>query len=116
MRNAVGTVFCAAPMWPGIFLPLITRDGSVPGPMEPGFRCRVLPCEPGPPPKPWRFTTPWKPRPLVVPVTFTRAPCSKPSTVTLSPTVGAASKRNSFAAPLSLYSSRNGAMAGSSVT
>jgi large subunit ribosomal protein L3 len=29
--------------------------------MEPGFRCRVLPWVAGPPPKPWRCTTPWKP-------------------------------------------------------
>ena len=33
----------SAPMWPGIRLPLMTRDGSVPGLIEPGFRCRVLP-------------------------------------------------------------------------
>ena len=50
------------------------RDGSVPGPIEPGRRCFVLPCVFGPPPKPWRFTTPWKPRPFVVPVTFTVSP------------------------------------------
>ena len=25
-------------IWPGIFLPLMTRDGSVPGPMLPGRR------------------------------------------------------------------------------
>ena len=55
-----------APMWPGIRFPLMTRDGSVPGLIEPGFRCRVLPWVAGPPPKPWRCTTPWNPRPLVV--------------------------------------------------
>jgi hypothetical protein len=55
-------------MWPGIRFPLMTRDGLVPAPIEPGARwIRVAPCEARPPRKPWRFTTPWKPRPLVVP-------------------------------------------------
>src|ERR1043165_6159813 len=74
-------------MWPGIFLPLMTREGSVPGPTEPGLRCFVLPCVFGPPPKPWRFTTPWKPRPLDVPVTFTNSPTLNTSTLTTSPTL-----------------------------
>src|SRR5512132_3478391 len=39
----------------------------------------------GPPPKLQRFTTPWKPRPLVVPVTFTWSPGAKIPTVILSP-------------------------------
>jgi len=40
-----------APMWPGIRFPLMMRDGSVPGAIEPGLRCRVLPCVSGPPAK-----------------------------------------------------------------
>jgi hypothetical protein len=64
----------------------MTRDGSVPGPIEPGRRCFVLPCVFGPPPKPQRFTTPWKPRPFVVPVTFTFSPGAKIVTSILSPT------------------------------
>src|SRR5207302_64249 len=40
-----------APMWPGIRLPLMMRDGSVPGAIDPGLRCRVLPWVSGPPPK-----------------------------------------------------------------
>src|SRR5690349_3384082 len=69
----------------GIRLPLMTRDRSVPGLIEPGFRCRVLPWVAGPPPKPWRCTTPWNPRPLVVPVTFTSSPAAKMSTFTSAP-------------------------------
>src|SRR3954452_7596486 len=65
----------------------MTRDGSVPGPIEPGRRCFVLPCVFGPPPKPQRFTTPWKPRPFVVPVTFTVSPGAKIVTSILSPTL-----------------------------
>src|SRR6266487_496145 len=38
-----------APMCPGIRLPLMMRDGSVPGAMDPGLRWRVLPCVSGPP-------------------------------------------------------------------
>jgi hypothetical protein len=30
-------------------LPLMMRDGSVPGAIDPGLRCRVLPCVCGPP-------------------------------------------------------------------
>src|ERR1043165_134411 len=74
-------------MWPGIFLPLMTREGSVAGPTEPGLRCLVLPCVFGPPPKPWRFTTPWKPRPLDGAVTFTNSPTLNTSTLTTSPTL-----------------------------
>src|SRR5512138_893571 len=79
------SVWRAAPMWPGIRLPLMTRDGSVPGLIEPGFRWRVLPWVAGPPPNPWRCTTPWNPRPLVVPVTFTSSPAAKMSTFTSAP-------------------------------
>src|SRR5690242_5508570 len=78
-----------APMCPGIRFPLMMRDGSVPGAIEPGFRCRVLPWVSGPPPKWWRCTTPWNPRPLVTPVIFTRSPGLKMVTVTESPGRGA---------------------------
>ena len=57
------------PMRPGSFFPLITRDGSVPGPMDPGFRDMGCPWLLGRPANPWRLTTPWNPRPLVTPVT-----------------------------------------------
>src|SRR6476660_4155189 len=67
----------------------MTRDGSGPGLIEPGFRCRVLPWVAGPPPKPCRCTTPWNPRPLVVPVTFTSSPGAKMSTLTSAPGAGA---------------------------
>ena len=46
------------PYCPGIAFPLMTREGSVPGPMDPGRRCFVLPCVFGPPPALWRFTMP----------------------------------------------------------
>src|SRR5881409_2708774 len=77
-----------APMWPGIRFPLMIRDGCVPGAMEPGLRWRVLPWVSGPPPKWWRCTTPWKPRPLVTPVIFTTSPAVKIATVTRSPGFG----------------------------
>src|SRR3989442_15848553 len=64
------------------------REGSVPGAIEPGLRCRVLPWVSGPPPKWWRCTTPWNPRPLVTPVTLTRSPAAKIATVTDSPGLG----------------------------
>src|SRR6478752_7579890 len=75
-------------MCPGIRFPLMTRDGSVPAPTEPGFRCRVLPWVAGPPPMPYRCTTPWNPRPLVVPVTLTVSPAAKIATVMVSPDFG----------------------------
>src|SRR5438445_4009513 len=68
--------------------PLMMRDGSVPGAIEPGLRWRVLPCVSGPPPKWWRCTTPWKPRPFVTPVTLTRSPAVKIVTVSRSPGLG----------------------------
>src|SRR5439155_1439808 len=43
----------------------------------------------GPPPKWWRCTTPWNPRPFVTPVTLTRSPAAKIATVTVSPALGA---------------------------
>src|SRR3989304_3466589 len=84
------SVWRSAPMWPGMRLPLITREGSVPGPTLPGLRWRVLPWVAGPPAKPWRFTTPWNPRPLVVPVTLIHSPGWKMPTVTTCPGAGGA--------------------------
>src|SRR5262249_43530351 len=52
-----------------------------------GRRCFVLPCVFGPPPALWRFTMPWKPCPLDVPVTFTVSPTANTSTFTRSPTL-----------------------------
>src|SRR2546428_600114 len=80
-------------MWPGIRLPLMIREGSVPGAIEPGLRCRVLPWVSGPPPKWWRCTTPWKPRPLVTPLTLTRSPAAKIATVPASPALGGSPAR-----------------------
>ena len=52
-------------MWPAMRIPFSTRPGLVPAPMEPGARWRSdWPWVLGPPRKPWRFTTPAKPRPL----------------------------------------------------
>ncbi len=55
--------------------------------MDPGRRCFVLPCVFGPPPKFQRFTTPWNPRPFVVPVTLTVSPTENTPTLISSPTV-----------------------------
>ena len=73
------------PMRPAPRMPLMTRDGSVPGPIEPGRRCFVLPWVFGPPAKLYRLTTPWNPRPLLVPVTLTESPTAKIPTPTVSP-------------------------------
>ena len=50
-----------------------------------------------PPRKWWRFTTPWKPLPLLMPITLTLSPAANASTETLSPTFTSApsSTRNS---------------------
>ena len=73
--RSLRTVTRRLPMWPGMRLPLTTRPGNVPAPMEPGARSRSFwPWDLGPPAKLWRFITPWKPRPLVVEVTSTRSP------------------------------------------
>ena len=59
---AVRTVF---PICPAILRPLMTRDGSVPGPIDPGERrCEEPPWDLRPPPNPCRFTHPLEPTPL----------------------------------------------------
>ena len=55
-------------------MPLITRDGYDEAPIEPGARWNIEPCVAAPPAKWWRLTTPWKPWPLLVPMTSTRSP------------------------------------------
>src|SRR5437867_3314510 len=89
MTRRPSSVKLRAPICPGIRFPLIIRDGSVPGAIDPGLRWRVLPCVSGPPPKWWRCTTPWKPRPFETPRTFTRSPSAKMATVTAVPAAGA---------------------------
>src|SRR6185312_6109197 len=85
------STFCVvtrvSPMWPAIFLPLNTLPGSWRWPVEPCERCDTeLPWEARPPPMLWRFMTPWKPLPTVVPVTSTFWPGTKCSTVISAPT------------------------------
>src|SRR5690606_5760100 len=85
------STFCVVtrtePMWPAIFLPLNTLPGSCRWPVEPCVRCDTeLPCVARPPPKLWRFMTPWKPLPIEVPVTSTFWPATKCSTVISDPT------------------------------
>ncbi len=65
--------------------------------MEPGARWNIEPWVAAPPRKWWRFTTPWKPLPLLMPVMWTVSPAAKRSTETLSPTLTSApsSTRNS---------------------
>src|SRR5204863_8740331 len=66
------TVTRSLPMWPAIRMPLMTRPGVVPEPIEPGARQRSdWPWVFGPPWKPCRFMTPAKPLPLLVAVTST---------------------------------------------
>ena len=58
MRRFIA-VRCVPPIWPDILRPLMTREGSVPGPIEPGLRrIFLLPCEALEPPKFQRFTVP----------------------------------------------------------
>ena len=75
------------PIWPGLFMPLNTRDGVADAPMEPGARTLCEPWDFGPEAKRWRLIVPWKPLPLEVPAILTFWPTSKASTVTVSPTV-----------------------------
>ena len=70
-------------------MPLMTRDGYDEAPIEPGARWNIEPCVASPPAKWWRFTTPWKPWPLLVPMTSTRSPWVKIDTSTWSPAFGA---------------------------
>ena len=65
-------------MRPGIFLPLNTLPGSWHAPVDPAARCASeLPCDAGCPANPQRFITPWKPLPMLVPVTSTYCPATK---------------------------------------
>jgi hypothetical protein len=70
------TVTRSSPMCPAMRLPL-ARPPPKPRleqsePIEPGERClRSVPCEANMPLKWWRFITPWKPLPLLVPITST---------------------------------------------
>ncbi len=62
-------------------MPLKTRLGVEEAPIEPGLRwLRCEPCEDETPLKLWRFITPAKPLPLLVPMTSTFLPASKMST------------------------------------
>ena len=68
------------PYWPAIFMPLNTRAGVAHAPIEPGERCFLwLPCDAPWPEKLWRFITPEKPLPLLMPVTSTRSPAANTS-------------------------------------
>ena len=81
-----------SPMWPGIFLPLITLPGSCRCPVLPSTRCDTeLPCEAFCPLKPWRFMPPWKPLPCVMPLTLTNWPGWKCRTSIRVPTGSVAS-------------------------
>src|SRR5215469_15595810 len=72
-------------MWPDIRMPLNTRDGNAEDPIEPVI-WNIDPCDFGPPPKWCRFTTPAKPRPLLMPTISTKRSPSKMSTRTRWPT------------------------------
>ena len=55
-------------------MPLRTREGKAEAPIEPGARWNIEPWVAAPPRKWWRFTTPWKPLPLLMPMTLTVSP------------------------------------------
>ena len=74
-------------MLPAILLPLITRDGVVPAPIEPGSLWFLEPCPIGPLEKFHLFTVPWKPLPIDLPVTSTFSTLSKTDNSILSPTL-----------------------------
>ena len=61
-------------------MPLNTRAGVAHAPIAPGARCFLwLPCDAPWPEKLWRFITPEKPLPLLMPVTSTRSPAANTS-------------------------------------
>ena len=69
-------------------MPLKTRLGVEDAPIEPGLRwLRCEPWEAETPLKLWRFMTPAKPLPLLVPTTSTLLPTSKMSTAISWPSV-----------------------------
>ena len=75
-------------MWPDMRRPLNTRPGVWRWPIEPGERCESeTPWVAGMPPKLWRFMTPAKPLPMVVPVTSTASPSLKMSALISLPAV-----------------------------
>jgi hypothetical protein len=87
-------------MWPAARMPFTTREGYELAPIEPGARWNIEPCVAAPPRKLWRFTTPWNPWPLLVPITSTYSPAlNTPDTSTCSPAAGAV-------APLATLTSR----------
>ena len=76
------------PIRPAILMPLNTRPGVAQPPIEPGERCLRCDTVRAPRPwKPWRFMTPAKPLPLVVPTTSTVCPALNVSTVSSWPIV-----------------------------
>ena len=67
----------ALPEWPAMRRPFLMRPGNVPDETAPPCRNDSwLPWESLRVGKPWRFTTPVKPRPLLVPITSTCWPAS----------------------------------------
>src|SRR5581483_1001971 len=87
------TVTRALPIWPAMRVPFRTRPGVVPAPEEPSARQRSdWPCVLGPPPNPWRRTTPAKPRPLETAATSTVSPTANTDTSSFWPTVRSASE------------------------
>ena len=59
-------------MWPGMRMPLSTREGVALAPIEPGARTLWEPWLTGPRWKLWRRIVPWKPLPFERPLTLTR--------------------------------------------
>src|SRR5215831_2971721 len=87
-----------SPMCPAIRLFLNTLPGSWRWPVEPWLRCETeTPWLARSPPKLCRFMTPWKPRPMLMPVTSTNWPGMKCSADSSAPTSRSAflSTRNS---------------------
>ena len=81
-------------------MPLTTREGNDEAPIEPGARWNIEPWVAAPPAKLWRFMTPWKPLPRLMPMTSTRSPSlNTPATRTWSPAL-------SGSLPAATFSSR----------
>ena len=84
--SRLSVVTLALPIWPAIFMPLNTRAGVAHAPIEPGTRWLLwLPCDAPWPEKLWRFITPAKPLPLLMPVTSTRSPAANTSAAMICP-------------------------------
>src|ERR1035437_7256694 len=71
ITSRLRTVTRSWPMCPPMRMPGSTRDGKLDAPMDPGARWNIEPWVSSPPLKWWRFTTPAKPRPLLMPMTST---------------------------------------------